>query len=256
MIELWVKTNNDLNLKTYIHNPSQGLTAFIFCHGFPADSNSMFYQRMAEILAKNSLVCRFDFRGQGKSDNTFYNSSITDEIEDLGYMVKYIKENYNPLKIVLLTHSFGSIIAMLYIAQEKDFLVSALVSLSGEGDLTKAIDLEFNANQMQELEEKGETQVFNWSSRKNELLGKQFLEEMRRYSSVEAAKNLTIPVLFIHGTEDESVPVSATKEMYSLVKGLKTLHLIDGASHTYNFFMEPALIMEISAKIESWLKTT
>ena len=255
MIELWIKTSNGLNLKTYVDNPNQSLTAFIFCHGFPANSNFSFYPRMAEILAKDNLVCRFDFRGQGNSDGTFYDSSIKHEIEDLGHMIKYVKQNYNPQKIVLLTHSFGTIIAMLHLAEEDSSLVSALVSLSGEGDLTKAIDLEFNSNQLQDLREKGETQVFNWGARREELLGKQFLEEMKEYSTVEAAKKLTLPIMFFHGTKDESVPVSATTEMHSLVNGPKSLHLVTDASHNYDFFMKPQLIEDISTKILAWVKT-
>ena len=252
MLELWVKTDDDFNLKTYIHNPAKNLTAFIFCHGFPACSNSSFYQRMSEIISKDSLVCRFDFRGQGKSDGTFFNSSITHKIEDLDNIIKYVKNNYHPKKVVILAHSFGAIIAMLQIVQECSTKSEGLV---GEGDLAKAIHLEFNDDQIQELEEKGETRIFNWSTRQKELISEQFLGEMRKYSSLEAAKKITIPVLFFHGTKDESIPVGATEEMYSLVNGEKAMHLITGASHTYNSFMDPSLIGKISITILNWIKT-
>lgn len=251
MKQVKIETTGKYKLNTYIHGIENKQTAIILCHGFSWNSSWHFTPELAEELSDKYLVCRFDFRGQGNSEWNFYNTSITNELEDLDHIVKYIKKNYLPKKIILIGHSFGAAIALLYTSLNK---IDGLISLSWEWDLEKAITYEFTEQQLEDFKTKWETMVENWSKDGNkELLGKQFLDDLFKYSTVDAAKKLQCPVLFVHGKNDNIIPHSATENIYKLIKSPKEIKLIDNTDHIYNFFTDNPKTNELFLIVKDWL---
>jgi fermentation-respiration switch protein FrsA (DUF1100 family) len=53
-----------------------------------------------------------------------------------------------------------------------------------------------------------------------------------RFDSLAKIGTLTVPVLVTHGTHDEVVPAAQFDRLYDAIKGPKTRHTIDGATHT------------------------
>lgn len=49
-----------------------------------------------------------------------------------------------------------------------------------------------------------------------------------------------LPVLFLHGQEDDFVPLSMTRENFSACAGEKELYLVGGAGHAQSFSADPA----------------
>lgn len=252
MKQFKIATTNNQQLESFLYGEENSNTAIIMCHGFSGSSSGVMSPKIAEELSKDYLVCRFDFRGQGDSDGDFHKSSISLELEDLDYVVKHIKSNYSPKNIVLLGHSFGCAIAFLYSQNNQ---IQGLVSLSGEGDLEKAIGYEFSEQQMKEFEEKGETRYENWTyDGRMDLLGKQFLDDMKKYSTLDAAKVANYPVLFIHGTNDDVIPHIATEEMYEVVSSPKKMILMDGVDHMYDIYTDNPKVDELIVHMKTWLK--
>jgi len=141
---------------------------------------------------------------------------------------------------------------MLYAENEK---VDGLISLSGEGDLKKAIDYEFSDEQLKNFEVKGGAFYKNWSNDgEMELLGKQFLDDMKKYSTKNAAINISCPVLFIHGTNDDVIPDVASKEMFELVKEESDLILLKDVDHMYNVFSNNTKVGDVINYVKVWLK--
>lgn len=60
------------------------------------------------------------------------------------------------------------------------------------------------------------------------------------YSTIEAMKNCDVPVLFIHGTDDNFVPVEMTYENYKACKAPKHLLIVPGADHGMSFMVDRA----------------
>lgn len=56
----------------------------------------------------------------------------------------------------------------------------------------------------------------------------------------EALENCYIPVLLIHGTEDDIVPIEMAYENYNSCSAPKRLYAVDGAGHCMNYFMDKA----------------
>lgn len=58
------------------------------------------------------------------------------------------------------------------------------------------------------------------------------------YSTIEAMKNCRVPVLFIHGTDDNFVPVRMTYENYAACAAPKQLLIVPGADHGMSYYIE------------------
>lgn len=59
------------------------------------------------------------------------------------------------------------------------------------------------------------------------------------YSTIDAMKQCTVPVLFIHGTDDKFVPIEMTYENYKACASDKELLVVPGAGHGMSYFTDP-----------------
>lgn len=58
------------------------------------------------------------------------------------------------------------------------------------------------------------------------------------YSSTEALSNSTVPVLFIHGTDDKFVPIEMTYDNYKACVAPKKLFIVPGADHGMSYLVD------------------
>ena len=63
-------------------------------------------------------------------------------------------------------------------------------------------------------------------------------------SALEAVKRTSLPILFIHGTEDVFVPPEMSRELYDAAAGEKELLFVEGAGHVQAPDKEPELYYE------------
>lgn len=57
-------------------------------------------------------------------------------------------------------------------------------------------------------------------------------------STIDAVQNAKVPILFVHGDEDNFVPMSMTMENYNACKAPKMLLIVKGASHGMSYFVD------------------
>lgn len=65
--------------------------------------------------------------------------------------------------------------------------------------------------------------------------------ETSDYSTVDAMKENTLPVLFVHGTDDRFVPVEMTYENYKACTAPKRLLIVPGATHAMSYLVDKEL---------------
>lgn len=58
------------------------------------------------------------------------------------------------------------------------------------------------------------------------------------YSTLDAMKDNTIPIFFVHGADDTFVPVTMTYENYKACRAPKELLIVPGAEHGLSYFVE------------------
>ena len=62
---------------------------------------------------------------------------------------------------------------------------------------------------------------------------------LREYSTISAMKNCRVPVLMIHGLDDDFVPCEMSQRAYDACVSEKELLLVEGASHGTSFLTDP-----------------
>lgn len=58
----------------------------------------------------------------------------------------------------------------------------------------------------------------------------------RDYSTLEAVRQTSLPILFIHGTEDDFVPTWMSKKNYEQCSSEKELLLVENAAHGASYY--------------------
>ncbi|MGI6265186.1 MAG: alpha/beta hydrolase [Acutalibacteraceae bacterium] len=70
------------------------------------------------------------------------------------------------------------------------------------------------------------------------LMRKKLPDQSANESTVDALKKGTVPVLFIHGTDDHFVPVTMTYANYKACTAPKRLFVVPGADHGMSYFVD------------------
>ena len=123
-------TNKLIYFEEYI--PINGISQYLFhcgtdyknpvlliLHGGPGSAESIFSYTFQEKWENIFTVVHWDQRGAGKTltenpdEDTFPTTEIL--LNDLKEICDYLKKKYNKKKIILLSHSWGSILGSLYI---------------------------------------------------------------------------------------------------------------------------------------------
>lgn len=79
-----------------------------------------------------------------------------------------------------------------------------------------------------------------YKKRVNKQFDKKIHFKTDDYSTVCALHNATVPVLFIHGTDDHFVPVEMTYENFKACASPKRMFIVPGASHGASYFIDRA----------------
>lgn len=89
----------------------------LFLHGGPGSAESLFTRAFQEKWEEIYTVVHWDQRGAGKTlaKNPGKRPTVDLLLEDLFEIIQYLKRKYNKQKIVLLGHSWGSVLGSVFI---------------------------------------------------------------------------------------------------------------------------------------------
>lgn len=202
----------------------------ILCHGFSTSKEGRTYVRLEEILnSKGVSTFRFDFFGHGESEGKFEEITTLEAVDDIQNAVKFIKES-GYKRIGLVGSSFGGMASM--IAASKSNALYVLALKSPVSDYTALIHSRVDEQDIKNWKEKGIIEVTGVDNEARKLKYS-FYEEVEKVKAYEAARNIKIPTLIVHGDEDETVPIEQSKKTVSLIQNCR-LEIIEGADHTYS----------------------
>lgn len=175
------------------------------------------------------IVLRYDSRGIGSSGGDSRSVTDADEFGDAQAALSYIlsRKETDPQRIAVLGHGKGAFIAAKLAGERKDIralaLLGPMVSLGGETDL--------NFDNLNEMAAK-----FKWDDQYKKLAIKSRMETIDRVKktrnnwisllrtrcflkrlrdqldarSIDVIRKVAVPVLILHGKEDELVPAKAS----------------------------------------------
>ncbi|MBW4663328.1 MAG: lysophospholipase [Chroococcus sp. CMT-3BRIN-NPC107] len=182
------------NAKTLLYLHGNGINI-----GANAAHAYRFYQMGFAVLI-------IDYRGYGLSEGSFPTEETVyqDATTVWDYLVKQRK--IQPNNIILYGHSLGGAIAINLATQHPE-----AAGLIVNSSFTSIADV---------VNTRGQFRLFPVKFLLNQ-----------RFESIKKIKFLKMPVLFIHGTDDNVIPVGMSKQLYAAAPQPKQLFIVPNAGH-------------------------
>ncbi|WP_413612418.1 alpha/beta fold hydrolase [Bdellovibrio sp. HCB-110] len=242
----------------------------LFVHGGPGSPLMMFSESFDKELAKKFLVVHWDQRGAGKSYTPEVFSkplSVQDYVLDGLEVVKVLKQKMPGKKIILVGHSWGTIVAS-HIVKAQPELFSAYVSVGTVVDYAKADELKYQFlhrdhaalepppyhkwAQVMEVSQglmkahrvfhnltldevnkaAGSGKIYSIEDLKNQGLSAQksfeaLIPYLGKYNAFTEMPQIAVPTYFIQGTFDMATPTELVKKYYDKVLAPKGKEFIE-----------------------------
>jgi len=196
----------EYGLAGVLHSPSEVASACVItCHGLYSGKDSEKYVEVGRrFCGEGFAVLRFDFRGCGESGGRLEDTSLTGRMEDLESALDFVQEQgYG--RIGVMGSSLGGTVAVLTAA--KDRRIKALVTWATPCRLDEL----FRGEVIEGLE--------------------RLRQDAEKYDVVKAAKEIQCPILIVHGSLDEQVPLSHANVLYENAKEPKDIQIVESADH-------------------------
>ncbi|WP_049920124.1 alpha/beta hydrolase family protein [Halobiforma nitratireducens] len=228
---------------------------FVCCHGFVSDKSGSYERRCRRAVAEGYDAVRFDFRGCGESDGRFVDATLSSRLADLAAVLEY----FDPPSVALFGSSFGAKVAVHVAAgdtgpRELDRKRIEAVVARAPVTYARAFD-----DYRTVVDRRGEYLFDENASGGDEggqstsgtdgdtgngsrRIDARFFDDLDAYSFADAATDLTVPVLIVHGREDESVSVADSFEAASRLETDVTVRAIPGEGHRFSTGAEARLL--------------
>jgi len=225
MTERFVRFGQN-QLAGVLHSPSLETSACaITCHGFLSNKDGSKYLNIAHSFCEEGLaVFRFDFRGCGESKGLLEETTLTGRIEDLRAALNFIEEQGFE-KIGVMGSSLGGYVSILTAAKDKR--IKALATWATPSYLNE---------------------LFSWKT-----IGRfqKFLNDMEKYDITKSLREVKCPIIIIHGSLDDQVPLSHARVLYRNANEPKDIQVIEGADHRFTNTLYRKSAVELTLK---WVK--
>jgi pimeloyl-ACP methyl ester carboxylesterase len=242
----------------------QRLPYVLVLHGFKGFMDWGFFPELARRLVRiGHAVVRFNFSGSGHGarpleftePQAFFENSPSRELEDVGRVRAWLDSGavpeLDPRRGAILGHSLGGAVALIHAARRAD-------TLAFVGWATCATFRRF-APEVEELwRRQGFVEIPNLRTKEIHRLGLGWLEDIERNARaldvLAACRRLAAPALFVHGSEDEAVPLHEGESLRAAcAPGVARLEVVPHANHT---FWATHPLAGVPAALEGVLRTT
>jgi len=246
------RTSGTINATLYssgnITESQNGAPLLIFAHGFKGFKDWGGFPYLCEKIAENGFaVLSFNFSHSGVDADSpmdftrldlFAENTHTIELNDLDLVINYLPQiaemfpgKIDITRVGLIGHSRGGGLSVIAATEHSE--INALVTLAAVGGFDR-----YTTEQKKRWREKGYIEMPN--TRTNQLMKMKvsLLDDIennsKRLDIQNAAGNLKIPYLIIHGKEDLAVKFTDAEKIYSAANRENTkLKIIENTGHTF-----------------------
>ncbi|MUV37647.1 uncharacterized protein JNUCC1_01453 [Lentibacillus sp. JNUCC-1] len=217
---------DDLKLNAqYIHNDTNVGKTVILAHGFRNTGDDMGkFAKLYYDLGFSILLP--DARGHGDSEGDYIGYGWHDRLDYLDWIDRMIRE-YNADEIILHGNSMGAATVLMSSGEQLPDQVKGIIADSGYSTVKAEL-----AHQLKHLYNLPPFPLLDVTSAITKLRAGYMLGEA---SAVEQVRQNTLPLLIIHGENDDLVPTDMSDEIYTAAGGEKELWLVPDAGHTKAF---------------------
>lgn len=201
-------------------------------HGYTGWKEEM-YPIARQYVMKGYSVLVPDMRCNGASEGDFIGMGWTDRLDNMIWLSGILKLDPKA-QIVIHGQSMGAACAIMMAGEESlPAAVKAIVADSAYTDAYKMFQ-----KQMKDWLGIPSFPLLNGA---NILLKLRAGYSLTEASALKQIRNASLPILFIHGTEDAFVPCDMTKELYEAAPEGKEILLVEGAGHVQAMDKVPEL---------------
>lgn len=216
----------------FLKNPEPSTKYVIISHGYTDNRyGALKYAPVYLELGYNIVV--YDLRGHGENEPTFTTYGIR-EGQDLDYLIKDTRERYTDItELGIHGESLGAAttVTCLKYKPNVDFAV-ADCGFSDIENVLKGLYKSFHVP----------TVIVDLADIGSRLRYHYAIKDMRPIDSLD---DNDIPVLFIHGANDDFILPKNSEDMSKRTKGRTEFHTIPGATHANSVLTEPEMYKEI-----------
>lgn len=237
--------NREMAVDIRLIGNSSNLPVIIFVHGFKGFKDWGHFPTVGEQIAKAGFAfVSFNFTHDGTTIDqptdfadleAFGNNNYHKELFDIEQVINGISDgslfpevDINRNEIYLLGHSRGGGVSI--VKTSEDDRVKGLVTWNSIGDMKRT------QADLQKWKEDGVIYVPNVRTDQQMPMYYQFVEDyfaqQERYDLARACAKIKVPALFLHGTNDQTVPYQDAERLHEWTRNSK-LELIDGGNHTF-----------------------
>jgi len=199
----------------------------IFVHGFAyyKEEDGIFVE-LARRLAEIGIASyRFDFSGCGESEGDYINATLSKLRDDLALILEYVKSRptVDQNRLGIAAQSFGTTTTIALAPQIKALVLMGSI-INAKEVMRNLFGSGYNPSGISVRERKDETIKIK----------PDFWKDFENYDLVSNVKQIKSPVLLIHGSEDDHVPLSEMGAIYSIVTAPKEKAILEDAGHDLN----------------------
>lgn len=224
--KITIKSEDGLKLNGYYHNVyPESKKIVIINHGYTAN-HFVTYQFTDMFFEEKYNVLLIDMRSHGESEGKFASYGYN-ESKDMGLWIKWIKNNVGEDTCIgLHGQSMGAATVLLYGGKYSNE-IKFIISDCGFTRVKDAIRFQFEQAKMPFWP------LYDLARIK---VKRKFKFDFNEISPREAIINSSVPVLFVHGKDDNIVPCWMSEKMYKSKNGSKDMiYLVDGANHMESY---------------------
>lgn len=195
----------------------------IMCHGYKGRAQDLGFQAY-NFRNMGYNVLSVDARASGKTQGKFVGMGYIDKSDLKGY-INFVLARDPQAQIVLYGISMGASEVMMAAGEQLPQNVKAVVEDSGFTSVWDILGYQLKETMRLPVQ----PILFLGSLYAKLRTGLDF----KRASAAEAVKNTSLPILFIHGTKDKSVPFEMFGELYESCNSEKEAYVVEGADHMH-----------------------
>jgi len=206
-----------------LHTPdTQASKVVIIAHGFTSNKDRPRHIELADALAKTGIAAfRIDFPGSGESDDR--EITIRAQVKDLGEVIGFLCSQRGYSDVGVVGESLGGVIAL----EAFDEHIKALVLWA---PVTSAIwTSELTEKQEVSLKENG--YYIRSKDGKDFKVPMVYVNERNSVDQEKLLSRINIPVLIVHGTADNLIPITESERAMEYLPEGSRLEKIQNWGH-------------------------
>ena len=217
----YLKISKSKKLRYLSINQNSNLS-IVFLHGFMSDIEGDKPKNFLKYCKKKGLgFLAIEYSGHGKSSGKFTKCNISRWTEDVRLMIQKIVKKK---KFILIGSSMGSWLSLNQFKFFKNQITGFLGIGSGPEFLEHLMWKKFSKKIKKEIIKKG---IYNLKHGEYEYpITYQLIKDGRKNKVLHKRYKLKIPIIMIHGSKDEVVPVSYSKKILKIFPNTKKKNLI------------------------------